>query len=348
MLLLTSTSDKIQVITGSAVVAMKVQAAFADYDPTQNPPSTNPGRTNTSISGAATTDVVAAPGANIIRNVKWLSIYNAHATSSNAITVQHTDGTTVSILTKYTLLPGETLYYVEAGYFAVLDIAGTRKTAPNTGGLLRRTVLTGNSSGAAPFTTSPYTNTIHVRLAGAGGSGGGSITAATSGSAGGGGASGGYAEKLFAVSPSTTYAYAIGQNVLGVSGANGVAGGNSTFTVGGVTVTAFGGPGGTTSTGSTLGANLGGASPAVSTNGDLNCGGDPGDPGIILSAAVVMSGAGGSWTRFGVGGSPRNTQAAGVGGGIASGGSGGALVSAGASNAGGSSFYGFIVVEEYA
>jgi hypothetical protein len=344
MLLLTSTSDKIQVITGSAVTAMKIQAAFADYDPTQNPPTTNPGRTNTSISGAATTDVVAAPTTNIIRNVKWLSIYNSHATSSNLITVQHTDGTTVSILVKYTLLAGETLYYVESGYFAVLDIAGTRKVAANSGGLIRTSVF---QFGGATFTVGPTTNTIRVKLQAQGGGGGGSITAATSGSAGGGGSAGGYAEKLFAVSPGTAYAWSSPGGGAGVSGANGNAGGIASFTVGGTTVTANGGLGGTTSTGSTLGVNLGGASPAVSTNGDINCGGAPGGPGIILSAAIVISGHGGA-SEFSYGGIGRIVQAAGGIGWFGGGGSGGALVSAGASNAGGTGGTGIIVVEEYA
>jgi hypothetical protein len=340
MLLLISTSDKIQVITGSAVSTMNVEAVFADY----NAPAITPGRTNTAITTATTTDVVAAPGSGVQRNVKRLSVYNSHATSSNLVTVKHTDGTTVSILVAYTLLPGEILYYVEAGYFAVTDVTGTRKASPNTGGFIKSTILVGGTS----FITGPNTHTIRVKLQACGGGAGGTITNTTSGSAGGGGASGGYAEKLFAVSPCTPYTYAIGFAGSAPSGANGTAGGNVTFVVGGTTVTTFGGNFGTTSTGSTLGVNLGGASPAISTSGDLNCGGMPGGPGIILSAAVITSGSGGTCLpHFGVGGSPRISQSSGVSGTVGSGGGGGGLVSAGANNAGGGGSVGLIVVEEY-
>lgn len=121
MLLLTSTSDKLQVITGSAG-DIEVHASWVDLNGT----TVTPGRTNTpSIVTAATTDVVASPGASTQRNVKFLMIYNNHATVSNIVTVQHTDGTSAEVLTKLTLAPGESIgldsngiwtYYSAFGY----------------------------------------------------------------------------------------------------------------------------------------------------------------------------------------------------------------------------------------
>ena len=72
MLLLTSVSDLIQVITGSAG-AIAVHASWVD-----NATGTiTPGRTNTaSITGALTTTVVAAPAASTQRNVKFMSIFH--------------------------------------------------------------------------------------------------------------------------------------------------------------------------------------------------------------------------------------------------------------------------------
>ena len=88
-MLLTSASDKIQVITSSAN-AVAVHASFVDLSGT----TVTPGRTNTSIAAAATTDVVASPGASTTRRVKFLSVWNDHATAAQTITVRHTDGTT--------------------------------------------------------------------------------------------------------------------------------------------------------------------------------------------------------------------------------------------------------------
>jgi hypothetical protein len=111
MLLLTSTSDKVQLITGSAG-AVKVHASWVD-----NASGTiTPGRTNTaSITTAATTDVVGAPAASTQRNVKHLNIRNTHATVANLVTVQHTDGTTVEELFVVTLAPGESITLNERG-----------------------------------------------------------------------------------------------------------------------------------------------------------------------------------------------------------------------------------------
>ena len=88
-MLLATTSDKIQVVTSSAN-AVAVHASFVDLSGT----TVTPGRTNTSIAAAAATDVVASPGASTTRRVKFLSVWNDHATAAQTITVRHTDGTT--------------------------------------------------------------------------------------------------------------------------------------------------------------------------------------------------------------------------------------------------------------
>src|SRR5262245_21720512 len=116
MLLLVSTSDKIQVITGQAITT-DVHASYVDFDGSA---SVTPGRKNTAITTATTTDVVAAPGSGVYRNVKTLLIRNKHATSSVDVTVQHTDGTTTAELHKVTLAPQQALEYVEdVGFFVV-------------------------------------------------------------------------------------------------------------------------------------------------------------------------------------------------------------------------------------
>ncbi len=124
MLLLTSPSDKIQVITGSAV-PVDVQASWID-----NASGTiTPGRTNTAIVTAMTTDVVAAPGASTQRNVRQITARNKHATDSVTVTVRHTDGTTTVELIKTTLRAGELVQYVDESGFSVLTADGELKQA---------------------------------------------------------------------------------------------------------------------------------------------------------------------------------------------------------------------------
>jgi hypothetical protein len=117
MILLTSTSDKLQVIT-SAAATIDVHASWVD-----NAASTiTPGRTNTAITTATTTDVVAAPAASTQRNVKTLHVRNTHATLSCDVTVQHTDGTHTVQLHKATLPAGSALEYIDEAGFLVVGV----------------------------------------------------------------------------------------------------------------------------------------------------------------------------------------------------------------------------------
>ena len=88
MIYLASTSDKLQVVTSSAN-AVNVHATFMDLSGT----TVTPGLTNTSIAAATTTDVVASPGASTTRKIKFLSVFNDHATAAQNIVIRHTDGT---------------------------------------------------------------------------------------------------------------------------------------------------------------------------------------------------------------------------------------------------------------
>lgn len=119
---LTSTSDIIRVITGSAVT-VDVQASWDDYTTT----TLTPGRTNTAITTATTTTVVGSPAASTQRRCSKLNIRNKHAASSNLCTVEHYDGSTAAQVAKYTLLAGEQLEY-DGGHWQVFDAAGRIKT----------------------------------------------------------------------------------------------------------------------------------------------------------------------------------------------------------------------------
>jgi hypothetical protein len=107
MLLLTSTSDILRIVTGSAVATIGVHASYVD----NNAGTITPGRTNTNITTAATTTVVGSPAASTQRNVQSLIITNNHASLATTIVVQHFDGTTSIDLFSVTLLAGENLNF---------------------------------------------------------------------------------------------------------------------------------------------------------------------------------------------------------------------------------------------
>lgn len=126
MLLLTSTSDLVRVVT-SAVCDIEVHASYVD----NNAGTITPGRTNTAISTATTTTVVASPGSGVQRNVKALQITNNAATSV-FVEVLHTDGTTPIELIGVTLLGGENLGFREDGSWIHRDANGAEYTGAQT------------------------------------------------------------------------------------------------------------------------------------------------------------------------------------------------------------------------
>ena len=103
---LTGTSDLVRLIT-TATADIHVQASWVDQTST----AFTPGRTNTNIVSATTTTVVASPAASTQRAVTSMKIRNAHASTSNTVTVLHTDGTTAPQIWKGTLAAGESVEY---------------------------------------------------------------------------------------------------------------------------------------------------------------------------------------------------------------------------------------------
>jgi len=119
MLILSSTSDIVRVITAQAS-QIEVHASYADWNGT----TVTPGRTNTIITTATTTTVVASPGSGVQRNVRHLNITNDHASASCVVSVEHSDGTTIVELMSFTLLPGENMIFGEEGRWAHRDANG--------------------------------------------------------------------------------------------------------------------------------------------------------------------------------------------------------------------------------
>lgn len=119
MTILSSTSDVVRVVTGSAVSSIEVQASFTDL----NGSTYTPGSQETEITTATTTTVVSAPGASTYRRLKQLTALNS-STSSCVVTVQKYDGTNSADLFGATLLGGESLVRETNGRWAHLDARG--------------------------------------------------------------------------------------------------------------------------------------------------------------------------------------------------------------------------------
>lgn len=343
MRILGSTTSKVQLIT-AAIGTIRHSASWVD-DLTTGPTFTPDGITNAVVSTAATVDLVPVPAASTKRNIKSMNVSNTDAAVAQLIVIQQSDGSNTDTLWKGTLQINERVSYEDGIGWTYYGADGAPKVSAGSGQFIASTVLT---SASANFTTGPNTHTIKIRGVAGGGGGGGCTSVAAAASAAGGGAAGGYAEKTFAVSPNTAYAYVCGALGAGASGALGGTGGDSTFIVGGTTVTCKGGPGAPVATAvTTLIAYRGGLPPAVSTSGDVNGGGDPGKLGIIyIAAGAGVSGEGGSGPFGGGGGSITA-----VGNGLAAtgfgAGGGGALTGASAVRTGGSGTAGAWIVDEY-
>lgn len=121
MINLTATTDKLQLVT-SAAVAVDVHCSYVDR--TNDGVTITPGRQNTAITTAATTDILAAPGASTARNAKTINARNKDTSASVDVTAVFNQNGTSFELFKVTLRPQDSLEYVEGvGWFTVTSAA---------------------------------------------------------------------------------------------------------------------------------------------------------------------------------------------------------------------------------
>lgn len=143
MLNLSNTSSLIQVVAGSPVNAITVQASWTDLSPNILPPTSPQGAIgggkNTVITTLTPTTVVPSPSANTDRNVKFLLITNT-SSSSCAVTVQHLDGTT----TVPVFVPG---FVLQAGWVLEYNTDGNGWVVYDTAGKIQVAVAGGGGGG---------------------------------------------------------------------------------------------------------------------------------------------------------------------------------------------------------
>ena len=298
MIYLASTSDKLQVVTSSAN-PVHVHATFTDLSGT----TVTPDRTDTSIGAATTTDVVASPGASTTRKIKFLSVFNDHATAAQNIVIRHTDGTTVADLWAGSV-PAQTGVTFD-------EKCGWRVASPFPSADIQTFDFPG---GTWNKPTGQRTGLTLVRLWGAGGGGGGgaSLATATVAKGGSGGGGGACVSQLFLTDDlPDKLAVIIGAGgsggaggLAGAVGTAGTAGGNSYVRAS--TYTLLFGYGGAAGTGGqiTATATAGGTGAGThgNTQGNVSSPGAAGQPASASSTGVT----GPMWEGGGSGGGSSN------------------------------------------
>lgn len=119
MIILPSTTDKLQLITSSAAT-IDVVCSYGEVDQA-TPPVVQPfGRQATAISSATTTDILAAPASSKTRTPEEITICNKHASLACDVTPLYNANSTLYTIGKWTLNPGEMLEYMRGiGWFRI-------------------------------------------------------------------------------------------------------------------------------------------------------------------------------------------------------------------------------------
>lgn len=170
-------------------------------------------------------------------------------------------------------IDGVTTGYLKSGMTLLIVCTGSAFQCVRIGPYSTVELLTSGTEWVCPIGV----RTARIRGVGGGASG---ATGPTDSVYGGNGAGAGYFEAIIKPTPGTTYTYTIGAGGAHVTGTsqNGNAGGDTTFTIGGVTMTGNGGPATTTSP-------LAGGS---ATNGDINIPGGPSNPSSFTGGSSML------------------------------------------------------------
>lgn len=125
MLILTNTTDSIDIVLSQNVAANQMQcyAAFRDTTSTAITPSSRVIVTNNTTA----VQIVQSPGASTQRIVDFLSVQNVD-TSQNDVTIRFNDNGTTYVLFKTRLNPGDKIEYHEGKGFKVVNTFGSQVT----------------------------------------------------------------------------------------------------------------------------------------------------------------------------------------------------------------------------
>lgn len=116
MIVLTETTDKIQIVLSGSVATNQLNCVTSYRDITTT--AYTPGRTVVNTNNTTDVDIVPAPGASTQRVVDFISVYNAD-TADRSVTIKFDANGTEYIIWKDVLSPGDTVRYIEGAGFNV-------------------------------------------------------------------------------------------------------------------------------------------------------------------------------------------------------------------------------------
>lgn len=125
MLILSNTTDKIQVILTATVSSTQLDCIAIYRDTTLS--SITPLRNVTATNNATAVNLVDSPSASNYRSVDYLSVYNSD-TSTSEVHIEFSDNGTNYTLFKSRISPGEKIEYQEGFGFKVISNKGSIKS----------------------------------------------------------------------------------------------------------------------------------------------------------------------------------------------------------------------------
>jgi len=347
MILLNTTTKSFEFVLGAAITTTALDFTCSYIDLGSSGTTVNPGENDGTSNNTTPVSLAAAPGSGVQRIIKFISITNKDTVAAT-VTISYNNNSTLRTLFKAASLSvGDQLIYTDTYGFSILDSAGNEKNTIISGCLIR--ISSYGTTTSTKHTVDAKCKRARVKMIGGGGGGAGVNGNTSQVGVGGGGGSGGYCEKDYTVTGGTRFTVVSGGGGAGgLSGTNnGSDGSDSTCTDGTTTITAKGGKGGISlAAGTSAISALGGAISSISTNGDINGYGQPGEPGVRLSGTIGLSGAGG-YNIYGGGGRGLVVAQAGIDGNLYGSGGSGAISTAAVNRAGGAGANGIIIIEEY-
>ena len=130
MILLTNTTDSVQVVLSQNIAANQMQCYSAFKDTTTS--AITPGSIVAVTNNTTAVDVVQAPAASTQRIVDMISIHNVD-TANNDVTVRFNDNSTTYVLCKVRLNAGDKLEYHDGKGFKVINGSGAQTTYKTLG-----------------------------------------------------------------------------------------------------------------------------------------------------------------------------------------------------------------------
>jgi len=157
MLVLTETTDKIQVVLGETVTTNQLQCMSNWRDITTT--AYTPGRTIVNTNNTTDVDLVGSPASSTQRVIDFLSVYNKD-TANATVTIKFDANSTEYILFKATISTGEKIEYQDGQGFRVIANSGAIKNSINQGNNTIGTTLTAVVLGADVINNNATANTI--------------------------------------------------------------------------------------------------------------------------------------------------------------------------------------------